>query len=103
MTAVVSAFNNGLTFSENISSAVKSVLVPKGSASFPLYFAWSLKSKPVGLWVVSAHETSGTHTNFTSAISADWEYTADGKVKINGFPGLPTGTDYYVTVIAITG
>lgn len=103
MTEIVSAFSNGLTFSENLSAVVKTVYVPAGSTSFPIYFAWTLKSKPIGLWVVSAYEASGTHTNFTAAVSADWEYTTDGKVKINGFPSLPTSTAYNVTVVAITG
>lgn len=103
MTALVSALNNGLTFSENLSSVVRTIAVPAGTTAYPLYFSWALKSKPIGLWVVSAYETLGAHTNFTAAISADWEFTTSGQVKINGFPGLPTGTSYYVTVVAITG
>ena len=101
--SIASALNGGLTFADNMSAVVRSISVPNGSASFPLYFSWGKKVKPIGLWVVNARETSGTHTNFSSAISADWEYTTDGLVKINAFPGLPTSTGYTVTVVAITG
>lgn len=103
MTAVVAAMSNGLTFSENLSAVVRTITVPAGSATYPIYFTWTLKSKPVGLWVVSVYEVTASHTTLTSAVSADWEYTSDGKVKINGFPSLPTGADYNVTIIAITG
>lgn len=98
--SVVDALNNGLSFTDNFSGVVKQISV---SGTYPLYFTWGKKVKPVGLWIVQAYEASGVHTTFTSAIFADWEYTTDNQVKINSFVGLPTTTTYIVTVVVITG
>ena len=101
-TVVVAALDHGLTFTDNLSAVVKSI---DTTGVYPLYFSWTLKSKPVGLWAVKAYESKTTHVNFTTAYSVDWEYTPDNQVKINGFPGLTaTATaPMTVTVIAITG
>jgi hypothetical protein len=100
MDSVVTALNNQLTFSDNMASVVKTISV---SGTYPLYFTWTRKDKPIGLWVVNAYEASGVHVTFTTAISADWEYTVSNQIRINSFVGLPTTTTYNVTIIVITG
>lgn len=106
MTSVVTALDNQLTFADNMSAVVKSINVPglSSGSPYPLYFNWTLKSKPVGIWLVNATETSaGAHTTFTAALSVDWAYTVNNQVKINSIVGLPTTTAYTVTIVAITG
>ncbi len=100
MDAVVAALNNQLSFTDNMAAVVKTI---SATGTYPIYFSWVRKDKPIGLWIVNAYEASGVHATFTTPISADWEYTVGNQIKINSFVGLPTTTTYNVTIIAITG
>ena len=93
--------NNGLTFGQNISSAINTVTL---DGTYPVYVSWRLPAKPVGAWLIYCRELSGPHTNFSSALYLDWEWDGE-RIKINAVPGItatPTAK-YTATFIAVTG
>jgi hypothetical protein len=96
------ALNNQLTFSENLSSEVRTVQV---DGNYPLRMPWALKAKPIGAWIIACREISGNHTVFTTPLFLDWEYNEAGQFQINSVVGLTaTATDKFnLTYIAITG
>lgn len=72
------------------------------NGTYPLKLAWDLRSPPTDAWITKAREKTGSHTNFSSALFLDWEYTADGKFQINAIPGLTaSATAKYIVRIKV--
>lgn len=102
MDEVTRALNRQLTFKENLSADIKTVVI---DGNYPQRFKWTLPSKPVAAWIGQARELSENHTTITEALYLDWEMTADGMVQINNIADLNASTSnkFNVTIVLITG
>lgn len=102
MEQIAQGVNKGLTISANLDGVVQTIQVDMSLADpFPVSFRWSRVNRPSVAWIGRAWEVSGTHTTFTDPLFLDWEMTADGSFRVNAIPGLPTGTKYNITIIAL--
>lgn len=102
MESVTGALNKGLTFTENMNSEIKEIVVsiPSSGSAFP--FTYTAKIRPVAVWIGSAVEVAASPSPITSALYADWEYV-NGSVRINNITGLTAGKKYRITLISIAG
>jgi hypothetical protein len=92
-----SALNKGLTFRENVRSAVRTLEFTQRSNTYPLKFPWGLRgSGPTALIVVRVVYGS---TAPTTTVGCDWEF--DGtNIVIKSFFGLTPDEKYKITVVA---
>lgn len=97
------AFNNQLTFKDNLFSEIREIdLNVLASGTYPYYFKCKFKSKPVGLWVCNAFEVAGTPSTLTTAVYIDWEYV-NGQIKVNNISGLTASKRYKISLVIIYG
>ncbi len=96
------ALNKGLTFKDNMSGDVVTVLL---DGVYPLDIKWNLKQYPVAAWIGQCREVSGNHTTITTALYLDWEMTTDGALRINNVAGLSPSVSNKFTakIVTITG
>ena len=102
---VNNAFNNNLTFTENLSSQISVVKFQTDSSGniFGDYsFKNNLKGNAVGVWIVRIQDTAANPVAVTSGVFVDWS-NGDGQIIINNVTGLGVSKEYNITFIAITG
>ena len=99
---VVRSLNKGLTIKENMAGDLITVVI---DGVYPVDVAWTI-APPKAVIIGQCREVSGTHTVPADAISLDWEYTASGRLRVNGVPGLvgPSSTNKFnLTLVVFTG
>ncbi len=101
-TSLVQLFNKNITFRENIAGDILTVNI---DGNFPVNVRWTNKSMPIAAWIGKCYETSGKHTNYSSALFLDWEMLSNSEFRINAIPGLTatTANPFKLTIVAITG
>lgn len=93
--------NKQLTFQDNFLAQVKQLEFAMSATATPLYFKCTLPVRPSGLFVVNAVESTGDSSKITGTVGVVWEYTQDGRVKINAIYGLTNGRTYTLTFVVI--
>jgi len=93
MLQVTRSLSNELTISSNFDGEIKTVIVD-GSGAISL--SWTGSSKPTIGWIGAIRRIDGTDFTLSNAVSLDWEFSSDNKIKIKGHPGLTaSSTDKY--------
>lgn len=93
--AVNAALGNGLTWSENIAGAVRTLDIRSGDT-----LTFSSAFKPIGVWVVAVSPLE-VGAVCTAAVFADWEWTQSGSVNVKNLFGLTAGKKYKVTFLLL--
>ena len=103
---VVSAFNRGLTFTDNIQSQIYEFKVTT-DANYTTgtwttqSFKWSFPaSKPQGVIVLTCQQTGVNYTPIYKAVYCDWLYI-NGSIEIRYVAGLQNSASYNVKVLVI--
>ena len=98
--SVYTALNRGLTFRDNMVAQVKELEFRETSGTYPIRFAWNLKSQPTDLIVTRVVTVSGSGPS--GAVWANWSYNGSA-VEIEDITGLTADDEYKIRVIAFAG
>lgn len=110
MDSVYRALNRSLTFSDNISSEIRTLTFitrpdyttasPVTAGFEPLQFVHSLKTKPFGCFICQLVEQGSNYVIVTQPVSIDWN-EVNGTVFINYISGLKDSTNYKLVLLLI--
>jgi hypothetical protein len=102
MESVTTAFNKGLTVTENLDAQVASVTLTEGrvDADTPVFFKSTCRGTPKGVLVSNALDVD--NKGFTGPVSVIWSYVPDEKqVKITHVYGLAASGGKYTLTLFI--
>lgn len=103
---VNNAFNNNLTFRENLQAQITDVTIQTDAAAalaFDYTFKNTMKGKPIGVWIVNIQEQANNPTPLVGdGVFVQWS-VGDGQIIINQITGLDVSKEYVVTFVAIAG
>lgn len=96
------ALNNQLTIRENMDGEIKTVVL---DGTFPVKFKPLRRNKPLAVLIGQCREVSENHVVLNSAISLDWEVSADGMIQVNDVVGLTVSpaNKYNLTLVLLSG
>jgi len=98
--AAVAALTSDLSLSENLRCQIKEITFVNNAASFPLKFAYALKSRPLMVLKANVVDISSAPAALTSAIDIpDWELSQNIEIQINTITGLTADHKYRLTVV----
>lgn len=101
LTAVYDALSGNLTIPDNIAGEYKVFEITGGATAADNIFTFthSLKTKPIGCYVVHCEDLTGAAIAITSPVWASWTFGSGvQQIEINAITGLTSGTKYRVTV-----
>jgi len=102
ISSTVAAMTRDLTLTENIRCQIKELTFTNNSASFPLLFTSTIKSRPVAVLKLNVVDISTAPTALTAAIDIpDWEFTQKQEIQINTIAGLSANQKYRLTVLVL--
>lgn len=100
METVYQALNKNITFTENISSNVKELVV-RTSSAYPtmerIEFLSNLRTRAIGLQVIQAYE-KGTYTPAEGPVYAAW-VEENGTIIIHNITGLEASKVYNIRLL----
>jgi hypothetical protein len=105
--SLANGLQHGITFKDNIACQIQIVSFNNNSTELspthPIKFLLtSLNTAPVGLWLVSAVDSSAVPQALTTAPFATWNYNSQSRqIYITAVSGLVAGQAYRLTFIII--
>ncbi len=97
------ALTKGLTLTDNMSAAVKTVEV---DGTYPVKMAWELSSKPVAVLVGGLVRSDGAAVTLTNAVQVQWQYNQAGQLQIDAVTGgltINVTNKYKINLVCFTG
>lgn len=97
--SVYTAFNNGLTMSDNMRAQV--FVLKISTTDLPYRMA---STRPVtDAWVTAIYEDSGSRVDFTTAVWVDWVYDASSSnFVVYNISGITVGKTYNIRIIGLS-
>jgi len=99
MSSVVNVLNKNVTFQENMKAFIKTVTFDNTAAGIPFSFANELGVKPQAVIKQQIEDLTSNFSAGYTAVDVNWEYTAEGKIKIKAITGLTASNKYRITLL----